>query len=49
MIGLFHLAFYLFAILGLCHYRLYIGLEDKVIVSKAEYEKLKQVEKQHDQ
>lgn len=41
-IGLFHLFFAILGILDVCHYRLYIGIEDKVIVSKAEYEELKQ-------
>lgn len=40
-IGMFHVFFAVFGMLDLCHYRLYIGSEDKVIVSKAEYEELK--------
>ncbi|WP_160132072.1 hypothetical protein [Acinetobacter haemolyticus] len=40
-IGMFHVFFMIFGALDLCHYRLYIGMEDTVIVSKAEYEELK--------
>lgn len=40
-IGLFHVFFAVIGMLDLCHYRLYIGTVDKVIISKAEYEELK--------
>lgn len=40
-IGLFHVFFAVIGMLDLCHYRLYIGTLDKVIISKAEYEELK--------
>ena len=43
LIGAFHLLFGILGAVNLCHYRLYISMEDKVIISKAEYEALKKM------
>lgn len=47
VIGFFHLAMFLFGALGLCHYRVYIGMKDMAFIEKAEYEQLKEAAK-HD-
>ncbi len=39
--GMFHIFFVFIGFLDLLHYRLYIGIEDKVIISKAEYDEFK--------
>jgi hypothetical protein len=41
LIGFIHVIAFLLGVTNFLHYRLYIGLEEKVIVSKAEYEALK--------
>lgn len=48
VIGFFHLAAFLLGAIGIGHYRLYMGTEDKVIVSKSEYEALKEKVKEYE-
>lgn len=40
-VGVFHVFFAILGFTDLLHYRLYIGTEDRVIISKKEYEQLK--------
>ncbi len=48
-IGIFHVFFVVLGFLDVLHYRLYIGVEDKVIVAKADWEELKALRGASDQ
>ena len=48
-IGIFHVFFAVLGFLDVLHYRLYIGVEDKVIVAKTEWEELKALRGASDQ
>lgn len=44
-IGIFHVVCFVLGALGVCHYRVYIGVKDVVMIPKAEYEQLKENQK----
>lgn len=48
LIGLVHAVVCILGLMEVLHYRVYVGLEDKLIVSKAQYENLNVIKSQWD-